>query len=134
MASVAAQPSPSPTASAGAGPGAGAARRAPARGHRGLFTIPVTPFTERGALDVDSLRRLIAFCVEAGAHGIVAPVNASEFTTLTDEERVTVTRTVVQENERAGAKGRVPVVIGVGARTTDAAVRYAKLAEDAGAD
>jgi len=102
--------------------------------HRGLFTIPVTPFTDQGALDVDSLRRLITFCVEAGAHGIVAPVNASEFTTLTPEERETVTRTVVQENERAGARGRVHVVIGVGAKTPAEAARYAKLAADAGAD
>jgi dihydrodipicolinate synthase/N-acetylneuraminate lyase len=109
-------------------------KRAPERGHRGLFTIPVTPFTDQGALDVESLRRLIAFCVEAGTHGIVAPVNASEFTTLTPEERETVTRVVVQENERAGARGRVPVVIGVGAKTTGEAVRYAKLAEDSGAD
>jgi 4-hydroxy-tetrahydrodipicolinate synthase len=102
--------------------------------HRGLFTIPVTPFDDDGTLDVDSLRRLIAFCVEAGAHGIVAPVNASEFTTLTPEERGTVTRTVIQENERAGARGRVPVVVGVGAKTTAEAVRYARLAQDSGAD
>ncbi|HET7768488.1 MAG TPA: dihydrodipicolinate synthase family protein, partial [Chloroflexota bacterium] len=97
--------------------------------HRGLFTIPVTPFTDEGALDVESLRRLIAFCVEAGAHGIVAPVNASEFTTLTPEERETVTRTVIKEADHA-----VPVVTGVGAKTTAEAVRYAKLSEDAGAD
>ena len=102
--------------------------------HRGLFTIPVTPFTAEGALDVDSLRRVIAFCVEGGAHGIVAPVNASEFTTLTPEERQTVTRTVIQENQRAGGGGRVPIVNGVGAKTTAEAVRHTKLAEDAGAD
>ena len=99
------------------------------KGHRGLFTIPVTPFSDDGELDVESLRRLIAFCVEAGAHGIVAPVNASEFTTLTLEERETVTRTVIEVTNRA-----VPVVIGVGAKTTPEAVRYSKLAQDAGAD
>ena len=108
--------------------------RAPQRGHRGLFTIPVTPFTAEGALDVDSLRRVIAFCVEGGAHGIVAPVNASEFTTLTPEERQTVTRTVIQENQRAGGGGRVPVVNGVGAKTTAEAVQHTRSAEDAGAD
>jgi dihydrodipicolinate synthase/N-acetylneuraminate lyase len=103
--------------------------RAMPQRHRGLFTIPVTPFTDDGALDVDSLRRLIAFCLEAGAHGIVAPVNASEFTTLTAEERETVTRVVIKETNRA-----IPTVIGVGAKTTSEAVRYAKLAADSGAD
>ena len=99
------------------------------RGHRGLFTIPVTPFTEQGALDVPSLRRLIAFCVEAGAHGIVAPVNASEFTTLSPEERETVTRTVIEVTNHA-----IPVVVGVGAKTTAEAVRYAQIAQDLGGD
>ena len=97
--------------------------------HRGLFTIPVTPFTDQGALDVDSLKRLISFCVEAGAHGIVSPVNASEFTTLTPEERDTVTRTVIEVANHA-----VPVVVGVGAKTTPEAVRYAKLTQDLGGD
>ena len=102
--------------------------------HRGLFAIPVTPFADDGALDEDSLRRVIQFCVEAGAHGIVTPVNASEFTTLSEDERKTVTRIAIQENERAGGRGRVPVVIGVGARTTPEAVQYAKYAQEQGAD
>src|SRR5438093_6125817 len=102
--------------------------------HRGLFAIPVTPFTDSGALDEDSLRRVIVFCVEAGTHGIVTPVNASEFTTLTEVERKTVTRIAVEENERAGGRGRVPVVIGTGARTTPEAVAYAKFAQESGAD
>ena len=102
--------------------------------HRGLFAIPVTPFAADGTLDQDSLRRVIQFCVEAGAHGIVTPVNASEFTTLSEEERTTVTRIAVQENERAGGRSRVPVVIGVGARTTTEAVQYARYAQEHGAD
>ncbi len=118
-----------PTAATAPAPDGAASQ--PAR-HRGLFTIPVTPFTDDGALDVDSLRRLVAFCVEAGAHGIVAPVNASEFTTLSAEERHLVTRAAVEETERAGARGRVPVVIGVGARTTPEAAQFARYAEQAG--
>lgn len=104
------------------------------RRHRGLFTIPVTPFTDDGALDEASLRKVIAFCIEAEANGIVTPVNASEFTTLDDAERRLVTRVAVAETERAGAKGRVPVVIGVCAPTTAEAVGFARNAEDAGAD
>lgn len=100
-----------------------------ARQWRGIFTIPCTPFLEGGALDLESLRREVAFCVEAGAHGLVAPVNASEFWTLSDVERAQVAETVVQT-----AAGRLPVVIGVAGGSAAAAVEFAKQAEGSGAD
>ena len=102
--------------------------------HRGLFAIPVTPFTDTGAFDEASLRRTLAFCLEAGTHGIVTPVNASEFSTLSTEERHTVNRATVDEISRAGKKGIVPAVIGVCAETTAEAVAYARHARDTGAD
>ena len=73
---------------------------------RGVFTIPCTPFDEGGALHLDSLRREVAFCLAAGAHGIVAPVNASEAWTLTDDERRLVAETLVRTVE-----GQVSVVV-----------------------
>jgi 4-hydroxy-tetrahydrodipicolinate synthase len=102
--------------------------------HRGLFAIPPTPFTANGALDEESLRRTIAFCLEAGTHGIVTPVNASEFSTLTPQERHTVARATIDEIARAGKQGHVPAVIGVCAATTAEAVGFARHAADAGAD
>lgn len=96
---------------------------------RGVFTIPCTPFTETGALDLDSLRREIMFCLEAGAHGIVAPVNASEFWTLSDEERKTVAQVIVQTVD-----GRVPTVIGVTGAAAPIAVTLARHAEQIGAN
>jgi len=116
--------------------------------HRGLFTIPVTPFKDDAALDVDSLRRVVAFCLESGANGIVSPVNVSEFTTLSAAERETVCRTIALEIERAGRRSNsesggsaagqdqkgVPFVAGVGAPTTEEAVAHARRARDAGAD
>ena len=47
-------------------------------------------------VDIESLRRTVDFCVEAGSHGIVAPVNASEGPFLTDEERRQVVETLVE--------------------------------------
>lgn len=96
---------------------------------RGVFTIPCTPFTEDGVLDLESLRREIQFCLEAGAHGVVAPVNASEFWTLSDEERKTVAQAIVQTVE-----GRVPTVIGVTGAAAPIAVDFARHAEQIGAD
>jgi hypothetical protein len=60
--------------------------RADPRTWRGIFVIPQTPFDESGELALDDLSRLIDFCVESGAHGIVYPVMASEFFVLSDAE------------------------------------------------
>ena len=54
---------------------------------RGVYAIPVTPFNDDLSVDWDSLRKCVEFSVEAGAHGIVVPVNASEGPFLTDTER-----------------------------------------------
>ncbi len=101
----------------------------PGEPFRGVFAIPVTPFDERGALDEASLRRCIDFCVEGGAHGIVTPVNASEFTSLTDDERRRVTEIAVEHTNR-----RIPVVIGTSGVSTEHAVMLSRHANDVGAD
>lgn len=54
---------------------------------KGIFIIVVTPFTETLELDEDSLRREVRFYIDAGAHGLVGPAYASEFATLSADER-----------------------------------------------
>jgi 4-hydroxy-tetrahydrodipicolinate synthase len=95
---------------------------------RGVFTIPVTPFHPDGDVDETSLRRCVAFCVDAGAHGVVAPVNASEFTALGDDERRRVAEIVVEV-----AAERVPVVIGVSGTSARHAAGFARHARKIGA-
>ncbi len=72
---------------------------------RGIMPIVLTPFTRSGALDEAALRRTVAFCLEAGATGLVGPANASEFTTLSDGERLRWVEIVVAESG-----GKVPVI------------------------
>jgi len=98
-------------------------------GWRGVFAIPCTPFTDTGALDLASLRSQIEFCVAAGAYGIVAPVNASEAWTLTDEERRTVAGVLVET-----VAGRIPVVVGVSGGSAEAMIAFAQHAAAIGAD
>ena len=106
-----------------------AATRPDPKQMRGVYTIPVTPFDRDGALDEAALRRCVEFCVRAGAHGLVAPVNASEFTSLTDAERMRVAAVVV---ETAGR--RRPVVIGVSGTSGRHAAQFARDARRIGAD
>ena len=97
--------------------------------YRGIFTIPSTPFREDGSIDVPSFRRLVDFCVDCGAAGLVFPVNASEFTALSDFERFELSEVLVDQNA-----GRLPVVIGVAGVSQEAAVTFAQHARDIGAD
>jgi dihydrodipicolinate synthase/N-acetylneuraminate lyase len=97
--------------------------------YRGIFTIPSTPFTASGEIDIPSFRRLIDFCIECGAHGLVFPVNASEFTTLSDAERFQLAEILVEQNA-----GRLPVVIGVAGVAQEVAVTFARHAREIGAD
>jgi dihydrodipicolinate synthase/N-acetylneuraminate lyase len=96
---------------------------------RGVFTIPVTPFDANGDVDEAALRACVEFCVQAGAHGIVAPVNASEATVLDDQERLRVTSIVVETTNH-----RVPVVVGVSAPTARQAAAFSRHARQSGAD
>lgn len=96
---------------------------------RGIFTIPSTPFQPNGEIDVPSLRREVDFCVACGAHGLVFPVNASEWTVLSDDERFQLDKVLVEQNA-----GRLPVVIGVQAASAETAARFAAHARSIGAD
>lgn len=96
---------------------------------RGIYTIPSTPFDQEGQLDEEGLRRVIDFCVGCDAHGIVSPVNASEFTSLSDDERKTVIRVVVEQTA-----GRIPVISGVAGVCATHAAAFARYAAEVGAD
>ncbi len=97
--------------------------------YRGIFTIPSTPFQEDGAIDGPGFRRVVDFCIECGAHGLVWPVNASEFAWLSDAERFELAEVLVEQTD-----GRLPVVVGVAGLSREVASRFAAHARRAGAD
>jgi 4-hydroxy-tetrahydrodipicolinate synthase len=96
---------------------------------RGIFSVLSTPFDEQLEVDWQELRRVVDFCVECGAHGLVWPVVASSFATLTDEERLKGASVVVEQ-----AAGRIPVVIGTQGVSKQHAMIFSKHANEIGAD
>jgi 4-hydroxy-tetrahydrodipicolinate synthase len=99
----------------------------------GIFPIMQTPFTEGGALDLETLAREVQFLHRVGVQGMTWPQLASEWATLTFDERLAGAERIVRANR--DAPGRTSVVIGVQAADIDTAVKYArhadKLAPDA---
>ncbi|MEU1629009.1 5-dehydro-4-deoxyglucarate dehydratase [Streptomyces sp. NPDC020096] len=94
----------------------------------GLLFFPVTAYDPSGELDLDAYRAHVRGGVEAGAGAVFACCGTGEFHALTPEEFHDCVAAAVEETA-----GRVPVVAGTGYGTA-LALRYAALAERAGAD
>jgi 5-dehydro-4-deoxyglucarate dehydratase len=94
----------------------------------GPLFFPVTAFGPDGSVDLDVYRAHVRRGVEAGAAAVFACCGTGEFHALTPEEFQACVAAAVEETG-----GRVPVVAGAGYGTA-LAVRYARLAEAAGAD
>jgi len=95
----------------------------------GIFPVLAVPFDEKGRLDEGSLRRLVEFQIQCGVHGMVIFGLASEVYKLSEEERKTILRIVVDQ-----VRGRVPVIAGAEHTGTEAAAQRSKLMEDLGAN
>ncbi|MDH5786030.1 MAG: 4-hydroxy-tetrahydrodipicolinate synthase [Chromatiales bacterium] len=95
----------------------------------GSMVALVTPMQEDGAVDFESLARLVEFHVENGTDAIVAVGTTGESATLDEQEHCEVIRRVVEM-----AKGRTPVIAGTGANSTSEAIHLTRCAMEAGAD
>lgn len=95
----------------------------------GSLVAIATPMFDDGQLDLDSLKKLIDFHVESKTDGIVIVGTSGESPTVDMQEHCLLIETTVQH-----AAGRVPVIAGTGANSTDEALALTEAAKKAGAD
>lgn len=95
---------------------------------QGSLPALVTPFKD-GAVDFDTLKRLVEWQLAEGSHGFVPVGTTGESPTLSHAEHEAVIEAVVKTVD-----GRVPVVAGAGSNNTAEAVRFMQYAEEVGAD
>ncbi|MBK3566891.1 5-dehydro-4-deoxyglucarate dehydratase [Streptomyces sp. MBT62] len=94
----------------------------------GVLSFPLTSFHDDGSLDPDGFRAHVAAQTATAPGAIFPACGTGEFFSLDEDEYRTVVTIAVEE-----AAGRVPVVAGVGYGWAQAA-RFARIAEEAGAD
>jgi 4-hydroxy-tetrahydrodipicolinate synthase len=92
-----------------------------------VLPIP-TPFTREYSVDQKAERDLIRFYLEEGVTCISPCGSTGEFASLTNEERKRVVETAIDE-----VNGKIPVLPGTHALTTDEAVSLTRHAKDMGA-
>lgn len=95
---------------------------------RGSIPALVTPF-KNGALDIETLKRLVEWHIAEGSHGLVPVGTTGESPTLSHEEHGRVIEEVVKV-----AAGRVPVIAGAGSNATSEGIGLIRHAQAVGAD
>jgi 4-hydroxy-tetrahydrodipicolinate synthase len=96
---------------------------------RGSIAPLVTPFREDGSPDPDGLRRLIAFQLDNGSHGISLGGSTGEPGAQTVAERAAAIRLAAEV-----VADRVPFLPGTGSAKLDETLELTAVARDAGAD
>ena len=85
--------------------------------YRGLGVALITPFDRNENIDFDSLKKLVNKLINNHVDYLVVLGTTGESVTLTKEEKKSVIKTVLAENN-----GRLPVVVGIGGNNTQTIV------------
>jgi dihydrodipicolinate synthase len=96
---------------------------------QGSMVALATPMQPDGSLDLAAYRALIDWHVAEGTDALVVVGTTGESPTVSMEEHAELIRVAVEH-----AAGRIPVIAGVGANSTEEAIHLAKHARAVGAD
>lgn len=96
---------------------------------KGLGIALITPFTQSGAVDYDSLKRLLTYQIDNGADFLCILATTGETPTLTKDEKQQIKDLVV---DMAG--GRLPILMGCGGNNTAAVMEELRTGDFRGVD
>jgi 4-hydroxy-tetrahydrodipicolinate synthase len=96
---------------------------------QGSFVALVTPMGADGSLDYESLESLIEWHIQSGTNGIVAVGTTGESATVSVTEHLQIIEQTIEFVD-----GRIPVIAGTGANSTQEALELTQTAASLGAD
>ncbi|MDY0396414.1 4-hydroxy-tetrahydrodipicolinate synthase [Virgibacillus halophilus] len=94
-----------------------------------VLTAMVTPFDEKGHIDLERTEKLVEYLIENGTDGLVVAGTTGESPTLTHEEKLTLFKHVVKIVNK-----RIPVIAGTGSNDTAASTELTQEADNLGVD
>ncbi len=89
----------------------------------------VTPFNEKGELNLSKLEELLEFHVKNNTDAIIICGTTGEGSTITDDEKKESIKTTVEVINK-----RIPVIAGVGTNNTKKTLELSKFSKEVGAD
>ncbi|MAZ26087.1 MAG: 4-hydroxy-tetrahydrodipicolinate synthase [Cytophagaceae bacterium] len=85
---------------------------------KGTGVALVTPFNQDKSVDIDGLRKVVQYSIDGGVEYLVVMGTTAENATLENKEKQLVVKTVVEM-----AKGKLPLVMGIGGNDTAKVVK-----------
>ena len=95
----------------------------------GTFVVTVTPMDSKEEIDSEALKNNVEYFIENKVHGIVVGGSTGEFVTLSIKEHKAIINDVVKQ-----VNGRIPVIAGTAACSTNRVIELTEYAKNAGAD
>ena len=95
----------------------------------GIYPPIITPHKADFSIDRDGFVAMVEHLIDSGVHGIIVGGTTGEYYAQSKEERVEL-MTLAKE----AIKGRLPLIVGVGAIRTEDCIDYGLAAKEAGAD
>jgi 4-hydroxy-tetrahydrodipicolinate synthase len=92
---------------------------------RGIIPPIITPFHEDGSIDRDGFVVVMEHLISSGVHGVIIGGTTGEYYAQSRDERVGLLKLA-----QTTAKGRVPLIAGVGAIRTEDCIDYGLVARD----
>jgi 4-hydroxy-tetrahydrodipicolinate synthase len=96
---------------------------------RGVIAALITPFSHTGTVELQLLTEHIDYLLTQGVHVLAVGGSTGEFEALSFDELMRVYQLAVEHTQ-----GRVPVVGGIGGRSTQEAIQMAEAAQVCGLD
>ena len=96
---------------------------------KGAGVALITPFNEDNSVNYEMLRTLVKRQIDGGTDAIIVCGTTGEPATMTEEEKLSVIKCVVDETA-----GRIPVIAGTGANCTQNVIDFSQKAEKLGVD
>ncbi|MDE7373653.1 MAG: 4-hydroxy-tetrahydrodipicolinate synthase [Clostridia bacterium] len=96
---------------------------------KGVATALVTPFTNDNKVDIDALKRLLKYQLDGGVNAVVVLGTTGEPATMSQSEKAQVVECALETVD-----GKIPVIVGTGSNSTQAAKDACRFAEGLGVD
>ena len=96
---------------------------------RGVIVPILTPLNSDETVDTNSMRRLVNYLLDNGAHGIWVSGTTGEFSNLTNKQRLISVETVVDE-----VAGRVPIIGNISCPSTQLSLELALAVQEMALD